>query len=92
MTGTLGGALEARGIPARDGKLVADVTGEVERSEDGVIVLRRIHVRYTLRADPAMREKIDRAHDHHAKKCPVARSIGGSVDITTELDLIPEPG
>lgn len=62
----------------------------MERAEDGVIVLRRIHVRYTLRADPAMHEKIYRAHDHHAAKCPVARSIGGSVDITTELDLIAE--
>ena len=63
----------------------------MEKADDGVIVLRRIHVRYTLRADPAMREKIDRAQDHHAAKCPVARSIGGSVDITTELDLIAEP-
>jgi uncharacterized OsmC-like protein len=81
-------------VPARDGRLVADVAGEVERSEDGVIVLRRIHVRYTLRVDsamrPAMRGMIDRAHEHHASKCPVARSIGGSVDITTELDLVPE--
>lgn len=81
-------------MPARDGRLVADVAGEVERSEDGVIVLRRIHVRYTLRVDsamrPAMRGMIDRAHGHHASKCPVARSIGGSVDITTQLDLVPE--
>ena len=36
-------------MPARDGKLVADVTGEVEKTEDGVIVLRRVHVRVTAR-------------------------------------------
>lgn len=56
-----------------------------------MIVLRRIHVRYTLRADPAMREVVDRVLGFHASKCPVARSIGGSVDITTELELVPEP-
>jgi hypothetical protein len=35
--GTFGGALEARQINASDGKLTADVTGEVE-SEEGVLV------------------------------------------------------
>jgi uncharacterized OsmC-like protein len=90
----LGSALEARGVPAGEGKLVADVTGEVEETDDGVIVLRRVHVRYTLRAetdvlaDDAKRQAIDRAHDFHARKCPVARSIGSSVDITTDLELV----
>ncbi len=70
--------------------------GEVEETDDGVIVLRRVHVRYTLRADPGMladaakRQAIERVHGLHARKCPVARSIGGSVDITTELKLGPE--
>jgi hypothetical protein len=35
MMGTFGGALEARQIDASDGKLTADVTGEVE-GEDRV--------------------------------------------------------
>ena len=43
MLGTFGGALEARNVDASGGKLSADVTGEVE-SEDGVLVIRRIHV------------------------------------------------
>ena len=43
MLGTFGGALEARQIDASNGKLVAEVTGEVE-AEDGVLVIRRIHV------------------------------------------------
>ncbi len=64
----------------------------MEKTEDGVLVLKRIHVRYTLRADPAKREAIDRVLGFHARKCPVARSIGGSVDITTALDLIPDLG
>jgi hypothetical protein len=32
---------------------------------------------------------IDRAEGFHVRTCPVARSIGGSVDITTELVLVP---
>jgi hypothetical protein len=45
MLGTFGGALEARQIDASEGKLSAEVTGEVEEEEeDGVLVIRRIHV------------------------------------------------
>jgi len=61
----------------------------MERTEDGVLVLRRIHVRYTLRADPEKRDVVQRVLGFHARKCPVARSIGGSVGITTELELVP---
>ncbi len=30
-------------------------------------------------------EVVDRVLGFHAERCPVARSIGGSIDITTEL-------
>ena len=49
LVGTLGGALEARKVDASRGKLTADVRGEVEL-EDGVLVIRRIHVAYGLAA------------------------------------------
>jgi hypothetical protein len=39
MVGTFGGALEARHIHASNGRLTADVTGEVEL-EEGVLVIR----------------------------------------------------
>ncbi len=65
--------------------------GEVEL--DGkVLVIKRIHVTYTLRgaaeADEQTQDKIDRAHARHAEFCPVARSIRDSIDITTELTLV----
>ena len=51
-------------------------------------MIKRIHVTYTLRADADVdRDKIQRAFDHHMPKCPVYRSIGGSIDITTSLEL-----
>ena len=56
MVGTFGGALEARQIDASNGKLTADVTGEVE-TEDGVLVIRRIHVAMHLVAPEATRER-----------------------------------
>lgn len=57
-------------------------------TEDGVLILRRIHVRYTLEADPAQRETIERVHEMHKKYCPVYRSITPSIDVTTELVLV----
>ena len=47
MMGTFGGALEARQIDASNDKLTADVRGEVEL-EEGVLVIRRIHVAMRL--------------------------------------------
>jgi organic hydroperoxide reductase OsmC/OhrA len=54
--------------------------------EDKVLVIRRIRVRYALRDCPEeKREAAERAHALHARHCPVARTIGGCVDIQTEL-------
>ena len=55
--------------------------------EEGVLILKRIRVRYTRRAPEETWETARRVHEIHAQKCPVYRSIGGSVDITTELAL-----
>lgn len=52
-------------------------------------MLRRIHVRYTLQADASQRETIERVHGFHAKFCPIYRSICGSIDITTEFEIVP---
>jgi uncharacterized OsmC-like protein len=82
------GALEARNISAGDGRLRSHGVGEIE-VDDKVLVIKRIHVRYELRvAFDADRAAINRAHDAQRSPCPVARSIGSCIDITTELDLI----
>lgn len=65
--------------------------GEIEL--DGkILVIKRIHVAYTLRGagevDEETQAKIDRAHARHAEFCPVARSIRDSIDITTSLELV----
>ena len=61
--------------------------GEVE-TEEGVLVLRRIHVVLTLRgvADDKV-EAARRAHDVFHMKCPIYRSLHRAIDISTELRL-----
>jgi organic hydroperoxide reductase OsmC/OhrA len=52
-----------------------------------VLVIRRIHVRYRLRIDPAKRDVAERVLGLHADSCPVARSFRGCIDISTSLDM-----
>jgi len=55
-----------------------------------VLVIRRIHVRYRLKASEGHREAIERAFEAHPPKCPVYRSLSGTIEITTELSIEPE--
>ena len=50
-------------------------------------MIRRIHVIYKLQAPEGDRETIERVHAVHARHCPVARSLEGAIDITTEYEL-----
>jgi uncharacterized OsmC-like protein len=43
-------------------------------------------VQYTLSGCPDdKREAAERAHLHHASRCPVAKSIGKAIEIVTDL-------
>jgi uncharacterized OsmC-like protein len=55
--------------------------------EDGVLVIKRIHVKMRLKAGEENRATAERVHGFYAEKCPVYRSIKGSIAITTELVL-----
>ncbi len=63
---------EARGGVEKDGK---------------VLVIKRIHVAYTLKTAPENRETAERVHGFHAEYCPVARTIQGCVEISTSLQI-----
>ena len=52
-----------------------------------MLVIRRIHVTYHLRLDPAQRETAERVHGFHADACPVARTLRGCITITTALEM-----
>ena len=87
MVGTCGGALEARQIDASNGKLTADVTGEVE-TEDGVLVIRRIHVAMHVEAPESARETIERTHGIYAMRCPLYRTLHNTIRLTSSFELI----
>jgi uncharacterized OsmC-like protein len=87
MLGTFGGAREARQIDASEGKLSAEVTGEVEE-EDGVLVIRRIHVAMRLVAVEQTREKVDRVHAVYAMNCPLYRTLHGAIRLTSSFQLV----
>jgi hypothetical protein len=84
MMGTFGGALEARQIDASNGKLTADVTGEVE-TEDGVLVIRRIHVamRLVARETPELKQTVERVHGIYAMNCPLYRTLHKAIQLTS---------
>jgi uncharacterized OsmC-like protein len=80
MLGTLNGALEARGIKLGNDAISADVSGSNELG-DGVIVLTRIDIHYTLRIPAGSRAVVDRALSRHRDKCPTAQSLVGAVAV-----------
>ena len=91
MLGTLAGALDARQINAKDGRLTAEVRGEIE-SDDGVLVIRRVHVRFRLRAPESVRETVDRVHGVYQEKCPVYRTLRPAMQITSSCEIVPDAG
>jgi uncharacterized OsmC-like protein len=66
--------------------LYADTVGEIE-TEGKVLVVKRIKQTFHLTAEENDREKIERVINLYADSCPVARSVKGSIEIESELDL-----
>ena len=85
--GTFAGALEAREIEVDPHRYEVEAVGEIE-TEDRVLVIKRIHVLYRLAIPEERREEAERVHSFHARCCPVARSLEGAIEISTELELV----
>ena len=68
--------------------LTAETVGEVE-TEGKVLVVKRIRQTFHLTASEDDRETIERVLGVYADSCPVARSIKGSIEVSSELDLTP---
>jgi uncharacterized OsmC-like protein len=68
--------------------LVAEAVGEIEKDE-GVLVIRRIHVRMLLKANEEQRATAERVHGMFADRCPVYRTLRNSIAMTTELVFEP---
>ena len=88
MLGTFGGALEARHIDASNGRLTGEITGEVE-TEDGVLVIRRIHVAMRLIAPQEAKATVERVHAIYAMHCPLYRTFHKTLQLTSSYELAP---
>lgn len=76
-----------RGIALDDDAIEASAEGFNE-IVDRIIVLTRIHVRYTLRLpEGSPMDKVERALDTHVSKCPTAQSLKGAVDVTWSVRM-----
>ena len=91
MLGTFAGALDARKIDAKQGRLTAAVRGEIE-TDDGVLIIRRVHVQFQLKAPESVRETVDRVHSLYKESCPVYRTLRPAMDITSACELLAETG
>ncbi|MEU4571387.1 OsmC family protein [Nonomuraea sp. NPDC023979] len=88
LTGTLSGLLGRLGQPTTDGALTSEAEGIIVK-DGGVLRIASVHVRYLVRlAEGVDPDEVARAHDRHTRHCPIARTIGDSVEITTTLETV----
>ncbi len=81
----LAGALEARGIPAKD-NLEADVEGRIE-GEEKLMRLTGVKLRYRLKVPGGKRAEADRALELHERNCPVHQTIKQGFEVTWSADI-----
>jgi uncharacterized OsmC-like protein len=65
------------------GNLVADVEGDIE-DVDGVLRITKIRLRYRFKIPSGSRDKVERALETHAEKCPAYQSVKGCIDCSWE--------
>jgi uncharacterized OsmC-like protein len=56
-------------------------------SEDGVLVIRRIHVILRLIAPDDARDTVERVHAIYAMRCPLYRTLHRAIAISTSFEL-----
>ena len=65
---------------------MGEVTGEVE-TEEGVLVIRRIHVTMRLLASEQDRGTVERVHGLYAMRCPLYRTLRNAIQLTSSFTL-----
>jgi uncharacterized OsmC-like protein len=77
-----------RQVSAAGDRLIGEAVGEIEK-EEGVLVIKRIHLQLKLKAPEAERETAERVHGFYQDRCPVYRSLRAAIAMTTELVFEP---
>ena len=89
MTGTVAGALEARGIQAGPEKLEAEAVGQIEEI-DGKMILTNVKMKYRLKIPKDKRESVERALQHHEEVCPVSASVRRGIHVEWQAEIVEE--
>jgi uncharacterized OsmC-like protein len=89
MTGTVAGALEARGVRADREKLQVEAEGKIE-DVDGKMILTGIKLRYRLKVPKDKRASVDRALDHHEALCAASESVRRGIIVEWESEILEE--
>ena len=63
------------------------MVGEVEL-EEGVLVIRRVHVAMRLEAPEELRATVERVHGFYAMRCPLYRTLHTAIAFTTSYELV----
>ncbi len=86
MTGTIGGALEARGVSANPDNLQATVEGKIE-DVDGKLILTGIKVHYRMKVPKEKRASVERGIQSHEDLCPVSLSIRRGITVEWDAEI-----
>jgi uncharacterized OsmC-like protein len=90
MTGTVAGALEARGVAATPDKLQVEAEGTIE-DVDGKMILTGIKLRYKMKVPKDKRATVERALEHHEGLCAASESVRRGITVEWESEITEEP-
>jgi uncharacterized OsmC-like protein len=90
MTGTVAGALEARGVSAAPDKLQVEAEGTIE-DVDGKMILTGIKLRYKMKVPADKRAAVERALEHHEGLCAASESVRRGITVEWESEIVEEP-
>jgi uncharacterized OsmC-like protein len=86
LTGTIAGALEARGIRTDSEKLEAEAEGRLEEI-DGKLLLTHVTLRYRLKVPKELRASAERALEGHESRCPVSESVRRGITVEWHSEI-----
>jgi len=58
-------------------------------TDEGVLVIRRIHVTLRLAAPEEAHETVERVHGMYAMRCPLYRTLHTAIALTSSVILVP---
>ena len=86
MTGTLAGALEARGILTKE-NLVTDVEGDIIKEGD-LLLIDSIRLKYRFKIPQDKKSQAERALALHQEHCEIHRTLKRGIDVSWTAEIV----